>query len=153
MSPCRCLGCQDYGDRHRLDNVDARLVESLRDPGWGVVMIPADETSPGWAFTVGLWHSWRVPEIAMFGMDPEVMMGYLNTVAAGGELTDFPTELMDVDLAWHKIFFGTALSFYRATPGVAFRQLLWASPGRPHLQPHLWRPPDQHPRGPWTDQI
>ncbi|MFN2506583.1 MAG: DUF4262 domain-containing protein [Acidimicrobiales bacterium] len=24
---------------------------------------------PGWAFTVGLWHTFRAPEVAMFGLD------------------------------------------------------------------------------------
>jgi hypothetical protein len=176
---CRCLICQDYGDRDRLDNVDAKLINDISETGWGVLAIPEDEITAGWAFTVGLWHTYRSPEIATFGLEPTVMMRCLNAVgdriaaghtfAANDELDeilsgDYRVTLRSVDDGWRKLFFGTSMGFYRATPMMPFLQLLWPDrngryPGDEkfaeryeHLQPRLWLPRNEHPTGPWTEQ-
>ncbi|WP_326564976.1 DUF4262 domain-containing protein [Amycolatopsis rhabdoformis] len=176
---CKCVVCRDYGDRARLDAVDAGLVEHVADPGWGLLAIPEDHVSAGWTFTVGLWHSFRSPELAVFGLDPDSGMDLLNaigdqvaaglrleagspvTVAGAAKLT-----LRPVDMGWHRAFFGTARGFYRATePAVPFLQVLWPDPaGRfptedgfaaeyEPFQPRLWLEPTEHPRGPWTADL
>ncbi|GLW90073.1 DUF4262 domain-containing protein [Actinokineospora globicatena] len=172
---CLCFVCRDYGDRDQLDSIDTGLIGHVADPGWGVLAIPEDEISAGWAFTVGLWHSYRSPELALFGLDVEDSITFLNSVGAlvaagqhlkpGDELDqvidDHVVAVHPADPAWHGDFFGTALGFYRATPDVPFLQLTWPDPdghhpGHPefaehlaHLQPQLWLPRDQHPDGPW----
>ncbi|GAA3011852.1 DUF4262 domain-containing protein [Actinokineospora diospyrosa] len=175
---CRCLVCHDYGDRDQLDDIDTNLVGHLDDPGWGVLAIPADDISAGWAFTVGLWHSYRSPEIAVFGLSVETSIAHLNVigerVAAGLALApgdqlpetlkgDYLVTLKPVDPSWHEDFFGTASGFYRATPEVPFLQVTWPdregrfpdeqefAQGIAHLQPHLWLPRDEHPVGPWRE--
>ncbi|MEV8612235.1 DUF4262 domain-containing protein [Amycolatopsis sp. NPDC051373] len=177
---CRCMVCLDYGDRDRLGSVDARLFEHIADPGWGLLAIPEDEVSAGWTFTIGLWHSFRVPELAVFGLEPQPGMGLLNVIgeqvaagrrpAAGDELDDVLESgrlaLRPVDEGWHDVFFGTAQRFYRAThPAVPFLQVLWPDrDGRfpaqdefaPELalrQPQLWLSPPQHAKGPWTADL
>ncbi|WP_043844200.1 DUF4262 domain-containing protein [Amycolatopsis taiwanensis] len=176
-SICRCLVCQDYGDRDQIDDVDAKLISNIDQTGWGVLAIPEDDTSPGWAFTVGLWHSYRVPEIALFGLDPAIAMRCLNTVgaqvaagrtlSAGDELdevlgNDYLVTVRSIDEGWYATFFGAAMGFYRVTPAVPFLQLLWPdrdgrfpgdndfAPQYELLQPQLWLSRNQHPRGPWT---
>jgi hypothetical protein len=62
---CPCLICRDHGDRAQLDAVDRNTVEHVEEHGWSVMQIPEDELGPGWAFTVGLWHSRRQPELAI----------------------------------------------------------------------------------------
>ena len=175
---CRCLACQDDG--RRLDTIDTNLVTSTADPGWGLLSIPEDDSSAGWMFTVGLWHSFRAPELAVFGLDQDTATTCLNNigdlVAAGRALAphddlielfenDQPVTVRTVDERWHRVFFGAALGFYRTTPRVPFLQVVW-SDDRGHypehrdfarrleaLQPRLWLPPDDHPPGPWTEQI
>ena len=125
--------CRDYGDRDRLDAADTRLVANIGEYGWGVIMIGADDVSEGWAFTVGLWHSHRLPELAMFGLDITKTKTCLNLLAGrildgesavaetrvDGVLTNGPVLLKDVEPDWHRAFFGTAGGFYRATRGRA----------------------------------
>jgi hypothetical protein len=174
---CLCLVCRDYGDRDNLDNIDTKLVRDIDEAGWGVVGVPADATSAGWAFTVGLWHTFRSPEVAIFGLEPAVMMKCLNLVGdevshgrflAATDVLDhvledgFRVTVRRVDPGWRKTFFGTSLGFYRATPLVPWLQLLWPDrqnrfPGDlgfdgmlDELQPLLWLPREDHPPGPWT---
>ncbi|HVK22201.1 MAG TPA: DUF4262 domain-containing protein [Actinokineospora sp.] len=175
---CRCLICEDHGDG--LDDADARLVATVSDPGWGVLTMTDDETDTVWAFTVGLWHSFRAPEVAMFGLRPPTMTRCLNhvgnlvadgrTLAAGDDVgavfgDGLPSRLTPVDAAWHKILFGTSVGFYGSTLAVPFLQLLWPDPnsrfpGEPGFapeftgwQPMLWLGPDRHPAGTWTAQV
>lgn len=176
---CRCLICADYGDRDRLDAVDTKLVKDIGERGWGVMMIPGDEISRGWAFTVGLWHSYSSPEIAMFGLDVHDMTDCLNVLGdqvrdgrslVADEETDLvlerhPVVLKTVADGWAEAFFGTSTGFYRATPEVPFLQVLWPDqdgrfPGSPGCaadyltaQPSLWLAPDEHPVGCWTAQL
>lgn len=177
MNPdCACLVCRDHG-RKGLDAVDRELVKDVRRLGWGVIMIPEDDISAGWAFTVGLWHSFQVPEVAMFGLDTDVLHPVLNAVgelvregrapAAGDRVEEvlgggYRVLFADVHADWPKTFFGTALGFYRDTEGLRFVQCLWPdkagkfpgedgfAEGLADLQPHLWLDRARHPEGPWT---
>ncbi|WP_433567038.1 DUF4262 domain-containing protein [Nocardia sp. CA-151230] len=168
--------CHDYGDRAETHSADQRLVENVGTRGWGVIAIPESDVSGSWAFTVGLWHSYRVPEVAMFGISPERSMAMLNLVgdqvAAGARLEvdqrlddvltgDYQVALRPIADSWRRAFFGTAIRYYR---GVEWPVLQCVWPDRFHrypgdvgchpkfdeLQPQLWRAADEHPHGPWT---
>lgn len=172
--------CRDYGDRARCGAVDARLVANVTEHGWGVIMIGADEVSEGWAFTVGLWHSHRLPELAIFRLrDLAAMKTGLNLlghqIASGqpagpgslinGVIADDPVLLQRVEPAWQLVFFGTAHGFYGATASVPFLQVLWPDkvgrfPGDDGFakpladrRPSLRLPMSQHPAGPWAAQV
>ncbi|MEJ2858325.1 MULTISPECIES: DUF4262 domain-containing protein [unclassified Saccharothrix] len=161
-----------------MNAVDRKLAEDVRRHGWGVIMIPEDDISAGWAFTAGLWHTFRVPEVAMFGLDTAEMHAMLNAVgeevragrapAAGDRVEGvldggYRVLFADVREEWRPVFFGTALRFYRDTPDVPFLQCLWPDregrfPGEEgfpddldDLQPRLWLDRADHPEGPWTD--
>lgn len=95
-------------------------------------------TSARLAFTVGLWHSHRQPELAIFGLDIGTMKACLNVLgrqAADGwppELDYERSHVIDgdpvlfktIEPRWYKAFFGTALAFYRRPP-IPFVQVLW----------------------------
>jgi hypothetical protein len=174
VTSCRCLVCQDYGDR--LDAMDTRLAGWAREPGWGVVQVPAEDGSPGWAFTVGLWHSYRAAELAMFGLACDLMHELLNQLAQrvkDGRPPLVDTALDDVlegsarltvrlaDDSWRAALFGISAGFYRATRDVPTHQVVWSDEagrfpwqdGHPDdfadAQPSLWLPVDRHPPGPW----
>ncbi|WP_412539075.1 DUF4262 domain-containing protein [Longispora sp. K20-0274] len=178
LPPCACIICQDYGDRDELDAIDRHTIANVGEHGWSVLQIPEDTLGPGWAFTVGLWHSHRQPELAVFGLDIETMKACLNVL--GTQVADgWPAEpdhershVIDgdpvlfgaVDPRWYRAFFGTAIAFYRRPP-VPFLQVLWADrdqrfPTGPDCdptvrdrQPALWLPPDGHPKGVWTQDL
>lgn len=149
---CRCVLCHDYGDRDENDRLDEDTIADVRQFGWSVLMIPEDDLGPGWAYTIGLWHSHGAPELAMFGLDIELMRTRLNALgkqavagqhlaagqqlATGDHLTvgdhltsgqQLPAEsvhLKSVDLRWCRPFFGRIIGFYRR-PLLPFLQAVW----------------------------
>jgi hypothetical protein len=175
---CPCIICRDYGDRDQLDAIDRNTIGHVEEHGWSVVQIPEDDLGPGWAFTVGLWHSHRLPELAIFGLEIDTMKACLNVL--GRQTADgWPPELgyershvidgdpvlfQTIEPRWYKTFFGTAMAFYRRPP-IPFIQVLWADshqrfPTDPECeptvrdrQPSLWLPPDQHPQGVWIQDL
>ncbi|MFJ2030794.1 DUF4262 domain-containing protein [Streptosporangium sp. NPDC087985] len=170
---CHCLLCVEHDVE--LDEIDRSTMRHVRERGWGVIMVPEDEDGPGWAFTVGLWHTFRSPEAAMFGLRVDVMKNCLNTladeVAAGRHLVDgqerddvirdYPVVARTVDTSWYRSLFGMALHFYQEPP-LPFMEIVWpdaggrfpwdadAAPKLRELQPALWVPKDDHAPGPWT---
>ncbi|MFE7077065.1 DUF4262 domain-containing protein [Streptomyces sp. NPDC057620] len=170
---CHCVLCQG------IDELDPRVqstVDVIEQHGWQVTMIPADDHGPGWAYTIGLWHSHRLPEVAMFGLDVRLMQTVLNDLAqqavagqrleAGQERHDVasvPVVLKAVDYRWYKAFFGTAISYYRKPPFPVL-QVVWpgrdgAFPWQPggeglvRHQPRLDLQPGGHPAGVWTQDL
>ncbi|WP_271219558.1 DUF4262 domain-containing protein [Streptosporangium carneum] len=170
---CHCLLCVAHDED--LDDFDRGIIRKVAEHGWAVVMVPEDEDGPGWAFTVGLWHTFRSPEISMFGLDIEVMRGCLNTladqVAAGRGLVadqerddvirNYSVVTKNVDQSWYRSLFGMALRFYQRPP-LPFMEVVWpdsagrfpwdprATPRLRDLQPSLWIHKDDHAPGPWT---
>lgn len=49
------------------DDEDPMLLDDVREHGWHIVLVPEDESSPGWCFTVGLQQTLRHPERVIFG--------------------------------------------------------------------------------------
>ncbi|MEV0971867.1 DUF4262 domain-containing protein [Microtetraspora glauca] len=171
---CPCVIC--VAPCVELDAFDQRTIAHVEQYGWSVVMVPEDETGPGWAFTIGLRHSLGSPEVAMFGLDLDLMRECLNTLAnaiaaghpvsPGQERDDvmerLPIVIKPVHESWHKPLFGAALSFYRHRPQ-PFMEMVWpdnaglfpwsesCSPRVRELQPSLWIPKAEHVPGPWAE--
>ncbi|MFC5750461.1 DUF4262 domain-containing protein [Actinomadura rugatobispora] len=174
--PCRCLLCHDYGDE--IEPMTAQTIAQIHEHGWQVMMIPTDDVGPGWAFTIGLWHTHGIPELAMFGLDIYDMKDGLNGLAEralkgrpvkAGQLRhevidNHPVMLKAVDLRWYRTFFGSAIMFYRRPP-FPLLQVVWPDhdgffPWQPEsdvpyrrLQPQLWLTPTAHPKGVWTQDL
>jgi hypothetical protein len=175
---CRCLLCEVYEDAgpNRMSRTGQELLEHVRQRGWSTVRIVADDRRPGWAFTVALWHSFCAPDIAMFGLDLDVLGACVDFLAQEcaegrsplvgtrrtGVLDGHPVHLGRIHDSWRNSFVGTALGFYRATPGVPMLQLVWpdhegrfpdesgASPSCREDQPELSLALLTHPNGIWT---
>ena len=176
--PCNCIIDHDYGDRDRMDNFELRTIVHISEYGWSVVLVHGDDGGPGWAYTIGLWHSHRTPELGMFGGDVYEMEAILNTLgrqAAEGEppadgdrreavVRGQAAAFRTVDPRWYQAMFKGALSFYRQPP-LSFLQVVWPDqqglfPWQPgtelpfrHSQPWLWLAPTQHPDGAWTRHL
>ncbi|MEV8098200.1 DUF4262 domain-containing protein [Kitasatospora sp. NPDC085879] len=180
-SSCPCVLCDPAASatfrarRQRAKHWSSAMAH-VRKHGWHVVGVGGGAEVPDWAFTVGLWHSYRIPEVAMFGLELHGLMHWVGDAAArlrdgaptepGTLLPDviegYELRLQPVDDSWHRPLFGTAVGFYRWTP-VPVVQLIWpdrehrwpsdeqASPGC-RAQPSLWLPVHDHPQGVWTDE-
>ena len=174
---CGCLICIDAESRDRLDAIDSDTIKNVRENGVHVIAILEDDDTSGWAFTTGLWHTYRSPEVAVFGLPSDIanrcLAAAVDQAAAGKPLApseerseilkSLPVAIRPVDESWRRQLFGINVSFYRNTkPNVPFAQMLWPDregrfPGQSGfaeeydgLQPHLWLPKPQHPTGPWA---
>jgi hypothetical protein len=56
-----------------LDAADLRLMADVAQSGFHVAVGAPDDGAPAHAHTVGLFRSWDHPEVAMFGLPPEVL--------------------------------------------------------------------------------
>lgn len=164
---CPCLICADgpFGD-------DAGLAETIRDDGWSALRVRG---LSGFTYTVGLWHTFRRPELVMIGLDGEDMRLWLNTCAQLGKDEGWPAVdepfrgvlpghhllLREMHSDWYDpLFTGTTLNrFYRGVR-VPVLQLVWPdSDGRWPWDEHAdswlasqaqtWLPVASHPRGAW----
>lgn len=162
--PCVVCGASPVGR-------DAPIVATVQEHGWSVLRIYG---TVEFAYTVGLWHTFRLPELVMFGLDGGYLQQLLNSgvdhvrengwpesqVPFPGVLEGFETQLRPVDESWRDAFFGTAHRFYRGWP-VPVWQLIWpdahgrwpwqedATLTSRTRQPSAWLPVDEHPAGSW----
>ena len=148
----------------------------VRRTGWTSIGIMPGTRTPGWAFSVGLWHSYRAPEVSLFGLLLPDMQQRVNRagrlirdnkpfgyeIEIDGILDAQPVVAKRVHPGWYPTLFGFAVGFYRgAVP--PFVQLVWPDshglfPWQPGCglrcrtaQPQLWLPPELHPDGPWQN--
>lgn len=171
---CHCV-IHEPPDTGSWDERDRKLVADVHRHGWGVIGISGDERLPGWAFTVGLWHSFASPEAAMFGLRVPDMQHWLNQLGEeirvghlprpdelrNGILADVPVTFRPVHDSWYAELFGFALWFTQRPP-LPIVEVVW--PDREGRfpwedgcgarcrddQPQLWLARDRHPMGRWT---
>ncbi|MEV4254349.1 DUF4262 domain-containing protein [Spirillospora sp. NPDC049652] len=175
---CHCVLDHDYGDRDRMDTFNLRTIVHIAQYGFSVVLVQPEERTPGWVYSIGLWHSFGAAELAMFGGDVYEMEETLNTLgrrtADGTAPNDgdvdpevargHPASFRTVEPTWYRAAFPGAVSFYRRPP-LPFLQVVWPDggdlfPWQPgttldfrRTQPWLWLPPREHPEGVWAERL
>jgi hypothetical protein len=134
------------------DDAEAFIRDRVADHGWSVQLVPAGDTSaePAFAYTIGLFHNFKHPELIVLGLRTELMHSMLNTVAervkagqvfaAGDRLSEviggFEVTLREVlHPASFKAHVGYALWFYGEKSFPLF-QVVWPDrqarfPGEP----------------------
>ncbi|MEV0272295.1 DUF4262 domain-containing protein [Hamadaea sp. NPDC050747] len=173
---CHCLLCQEPVEGNYWDARDRRTAECITEFGWSARGVHGDQQTPGWAYSIGLWHSLGSPEVSVFGLSSQTAMRIVNIV--GDQIRDgHPlrpdqprTDVVDgFDLgvrpahpSWYRDFFGAALDFYQQPP-LPIVQLVWpdrdgrfpwdagADQELHQQQPKLWLAKKDHPRGIWAD--
>src|SRR5262245_37707741 len=117
---CRCVLCEPAADRDAWTDEDRPFVETVVRHGWVCTMIRAEDETPAWTFTTGLWHTFGSPELAMFGLLPDDMGSWLNRIGEevrrgrelnvgerlDGVIDGFAVELRAVDESWFRPLFG-----------------------------------------------
>src|SRR5262245_13909926 len=126
---------------------DQKVLNDVTQHGWHVVNVFDSEDIPGWAFSIGLFHTFRHPEIIVFGLNPDLMQSIINSVGDGirsgtryevGKLYPdlieaYSCVFKDVNQIWYGPFLGYATWFYKGTEFPAL-QCIW---------------PDKHGLYPW----
>lgn len=149
-SGCPCILCTKSSNEASWNPRDQSVAASTRDYGWHVMGVHADSEAPaGWAYSIGMWHTLRSPEVCIFGLDVDVMMPLVNdagdAVRNGPPLMpdqrrddiydNYPAVIRPVHESWCHDFFGVGLDFYQVSP-LPMAQLFW---------------PDREGRFPWED--
>lgn len=111
--------------------------------GWHLLLVTGDADEPSFLFTIGLWESYRHPEIVVFvpSRDPQDMSGNLQAVVerirqggafqadevGEGLFGQFPGAFRPVAKIWYPLFLGTAMAYYGGDAFPAL-QLFWPDP-------------------------
>src|SRR5262245_61632670 len=59
---------------------DQQVVSDVEKVGWHVVLVSSDEMTHGFAFTIGLFHTYQHPEVILFGLPHKVAVAVLNLI-------------------------------------------------------------------------
>ncbi|HWL08425.1 MAG TPA: DUF4262 domain-containing protein [Planctomicrobium sp.] len=129
------------------DDFDRKLLADIDSHGWHFVVIEEDATGPGYAFSVGMFHSFDHPEICLFGLKNAQAMGQIingicELIKSGQRFDDWyeSEDVLDnyaclfrsVDPYHFTEYFGYALWFYE---GHHFSMLQCVWPDRAHRYP------------------
>jgi hypothetical protein len=121
------------------DSDEQRLIDDVEQFGWHVIGIEADPEVPGFAYSVGMFHTLDHPEIIIFGLkDAKTMMQIINAI--GDEVrkgTNFQywyesDQILDgyscvfrtVPKEVYPEYLGYAMWYYRPE-SVPFLQCIW----------------------------
>jgi hypothetical protein len=164
---CDCWLCSG-DDPAGMDDYERNIAWQVQSHGWSVVALSEEGEWPGWVYSVGLWHSFGVPEVCMFGLRVQDMHSWVNQVgdrvraglelrpetAIDGVLDRYSLVVRPVHPSWYRDLFAFGLDFYRHPP-LPVVQLVWPEVRSDGRQPSLWLPKDDHPPSLWTrlDQL
>lgn len=69
-----------------MDKGEEKLISDIKEFGWHVLLIadsvdtPDEERKPSFAYSVGLYQTFKHPEIIVFGLDLELMHHMINGI-------------------------------------------------------------------------
>src|SRR5258708_1150383 len=64
-----------------LSPAEQKVLADVRAHGWHVINVMPEKTSPGWAFSIGLFETLHRPEILIFGLRDSTMLPLFNQAA------------------------------------------------------------------------
>lgn len=126
------------GEWARRDGYEEIVRDHIRDFGWHVTLIESDGKEPGFAYSIGLYHTFKQPEVILFGLPLEVMHSVINScggefrggrslktgVPLDGFIRDFPVIFREVKKEHYREHFGYGLWFYTG-PKFPAIQCIW----------------------------
>ncbi|HZH90257.1 MAG TPA: DUF4262 domain-containing protein [Pyrinomonadaceae bacterium] len=113
-----------------MNKSDKKTLSDVAEYGWHVVMVFEDDEGPGFAYTVGLYQTFRHPEILIIGLNVDLMSNILNSVGddiktgtiyeAGKEYSEivenYKCSFQKIDESFYTDFLGTGIWFYKGKP-------------------------------------
>lgn len=134
--------------KERMDKVDRKVAADIERMGWSCIgVFPTNEGhGPPFNYTVGLWHSYQHPELAMMGMSNEQLYSCLAVAVKliqGG--TSFAADTYSAEvLVAHRVAFLEVLDVHHEELCLSMATRLQGEV--PALQ-MVW--PDREDRFPW----
>ena len=123
----------DHNCRH-----DDQTESDIEKYGLTVIILEATEYLPAFAYSIGLWKTFKHPEIICFGLTTKNLHALINDVAelvkqgqiitTSKKYDDFfdnsDTQFVDVDPSYFSHYFGTAINYYDSDQFPAL-QFVW----------------------------
>jgi hypothetical protein len=78
---------------------ESKIVGDVNEYGWHVMKVLEDDEQPGFAYTVGLYRTFRHPEVLIAGLDLNLMHEILNVIGneiRGGKRFEAGKEYADI---------------------------------------------------------
>lgn len=133
-----------------LTDSERAILDAIETEGLHVEHVATDDGS-GFAFTVGLWHTFGQPEVIVFGLEEHVADELFEEIADlahegakfladtqhDGLLQHYPSRFLAVPKGFYREFLGVAVWAYEGD-GFDAVQLVW---------------PDKQGRWPWDDGV
>lgn len=127
--------------REPEDEFERKTVDDVRSCGWHVLKVLEDDRGPGFAYTVGLFHSFGHPELIVVGLPVDVGHSVLNIAGEAirrgvryAEGTQSDELLVEractfrlMPESQYRNYLGWDLWFYDGAPFPAL-QIIWADP-------------------------
>jgi hypothetical protein len=131
------------------DAHDRKLLADVEQHGWHVIGVQADKEGPGFAYSIGLFHTFRHHEIIIFGLAVSVMHRIINVIGeeirkesrfehldeTGDVLEDYNVCFRTVERKHYREYLGFARWFYQGDDFPVL-QCIW--PDSQHRYP--WHP-------------
>ena len=110
------------------DEDERHVIEDVQQYGWHIVLIEDDPEGPAFAYSIGMWHTLKQPEIIIFGLSSTETMGNIINVVGeamrkGTKFEDWmeSDQILDgyncifrnVDPAFYPDYLGFAMWFHR----------------------------------------
>jgi hypothetical protein len=109
------------------DNDERRVIEDVRKFGWHIVAVEDDPEGPAFAYSIGLYHTLKQPEIIIFGLKSanmgHIISGIAKEMRRGSRFEDWTEsdQILDryscmfrrVDRGFYPDYLGYAMWFYR----------------------------------------
>jgi hypothetical protein len=122
IASCTILMGQNMVRTTWQDDDERRVIEDVQEYGWHIVAIEDDDEGPGFAYSIGLYHTLKKPEIVIFGLKTTDMMNIINVVGEemrkGKEFEDWMEYDQILD-GYHCIFRAVDREFYQEYFGYA----------------------------------
>jgi len=122
---------RDLAQRDGLPPADQKFLSNIETHGWVVTKVfgSEGETGPEFAYSAGLFHVYKHPEIIIFGLDLDIMHKIINNIGnAVKSGTQFESgneyqhifakcgcQFRLVEPAWYKDYLGWAIWFYEGS--------------------------------------
>jgi hypothetical protein len=129
------------------DDSDHKLLADIARVGWVVLAIEQDDEGPGYAFSVGLFHTLGHPEIVLMGLKPTTAQHLINNLGEairGGRRFEANHRYDDLVEGAALAFVAVGKQHYR--PYLGYAGWFYRGPEFPVLQ-CVW--PDKEGRFPW----
>jgi hypothetical protein len=110
-----------------MNSGDKQVLSEIEKYGWHVVQVLEDEEGPAFAFSIGLFHTLKHPEVIIFGLPLEIAHQLINNMGQavksgqnylpGHEYDDilegYNCSFIEVDIEWYSEYLGYATWFYK----------------------------------------